>query len=280
MPTSSYDAFERWLDSVLYDTNITCNIKTNTMTVKKPVSPFEVQSVLSNRKKNAFTVVWADGTHTTIHCQPGDEWDDEKALAMCFAKKALGNKGNFNDKFNDALDSKMKVIPAESVSEKKCACDGTCTECKCKEESFADAVEKLQSTCAKTKDLKNAFGLNKQTADELSKAATETSNPLKEMIDALTGETTPKDNETKKDAEKTYYIYLWPIYSGTPTKIYTAKSIDEVREFIKQDAIKKRLGYYFRTWNTNNNDGMFIDFGSHTYYYHIPGLTNSEYIGN
>ena len=100
---------------------------------EKPVNPFAIRSVLSNRRKNAFTVVWEDGTTTVVHCQEGDEWDDEKALAMCFTKKALGNKGNFNDKFNDALNNKMKVIPEEKKTipaREVCDCDGTCAECK------------------------------------------------------------------------------------------------------------------------------------------------------
>lgn len=78
---------------------------------KPTVYPFEIKAVQSNRAKNVFTVAWKDGTVTSVHCQPGDDWDDEKALAMCFTKKALGNKGNFNDKFNDAL-AHMKTIPA------------------------------------------------------------------------------------------------------------------------------------------------------------------------
>ena len=132
MPTRDYDAFEKWVDSVLFGTTYTR--EGNTMTVKTPISPFEIRSILSNRKKNAFTVVWKDGTTTVVHCQPGDEWDDEKALAMCFTKKALGNKGNFNDKFNDALDNKMKVIPGSAgiIAEKECECDNTCEVCECK----------------------------------------------------------------------------------------------------------------------------------------------------
>ena len=111
--------------------------------------PFAIRSVLSNRKKNAFSVVWMDGTTTVVHCQSGDEWDDEKALAMCFTKKALGNKGNFNDKFNDALDNKMKTIPAEPIPEKACDCDGTCVECKCEREKVSEmtkAVEKMKQS--------------------------------------------------------------------------------------------------------------------------------------
>ena len=116
--------------------------------------PFAVRSVLSNRKKNAFSVVWMDGTTTVVHCQAGDDWDDEKALAMCFTKKALGNKGNFNNKFNDALDNKMKIIPAEPAPKKACNCDGTCTECKCKEESKSAKIYKIFLCSASTGEKK------------------------------------------------------------------------------------------------------------------------------
>ena len=238
--------------------------------------PFEVRSVLSNRKKNAFSVVWMDGTTTVVHCQTGDDWDDEKALAMCFTKKALGNKGNFNDKFNDALDNKMKVIPEEKKvipAKEVCNCDGTCTECKCKEESFADAVEKLQSTCAKTEDLKNAFGLNKQTAIELGKAATKADVSLKKMIDALTGETVGVDVKPAK----TYRIFVCSALNGEKKMhLATRHSVQEVRDFVKEYGKEAGHGWYFRTWNTDG--GMYIDYGSYTNYLLVEGMDNSEYV--
>ena len=55
-------------------------------------------------------MVWGDGTHTVIHIQEGDSWDDEKALAMCFVKKLMGNKGNFNDIFTEIMPAKLKTI--------------------------------------------------------------------------------------------------------------------------------------------------------------------------
>ena len=92
-------------------TSLTERLTVKADSAKPAVGPFEIKAVQSNRAKNVFTVAWKDGTVTSVHCQPGDDWDDEKALAMCFTKKALGNKGNFNDKFNDAL-AHMKTIPA------------------------------------------------------------------------------------------------------------------------------------------------------------------------
>lgn len=53
------------------------------------------KSIIFNRP--ATIVLWADGTKTTVKCSPKDTWDPEKGLALCFMKKALGNKGNFNN---------------------------------------------------------------------------------------------------------------------------------------------------------------------------------------
>lgn len=44
-------------------------------------------------------VLWEDGTKTTVRCQEDDAYSDEVGLALCIAKKALGNKGNFNNVF-------------------------------------------------------------------------------------------------------------------------------------------------------------------------------------
>lgn len=62
----------------------------------------------SNIKKIIFNnpatiVYWEDGTKTVVKCGDGDTWDKEKGLAMCFTKKALGNKGNFNEKIKKYL---------------------------------------------------------------------------------------------------------------------------------------------------------------------------------
>lgn len=278
MTTRNYDAFGRWLDGMFgaigatNTTNTTHNHKTETEAVKRTVSPFEIQSVLSNRKKNAFTVVWTDGTSTVVHCQPGDEWDDEKALAMCFTKKALGNKGNFNDKFNDALDNKMKVIPAEPAPEKACDCDGTCEECECKAEAekFIEEIEAL-------KKKKNAFGLSKQTADELTKAANKASNSLKEMIDALTGDVAPKTNKTEKTPLYRVFIRI----SGESHHDSDFTSIEALRERVHEIAEEYygRKPYYYRTW-MGDNGRMIMDFGHYTKFIEVEGITPSEYAKN
>ncbi len=54
----------------------------------------------------ATIVLWADGTKTVVKCQEGDVYSEEVGLALCFAKKALGNKSNYNNVFK-------KWIPEE-----------------------------------------------------------------------------------------------------------------------------------------------------------------------
>ena len=51
----------------------------------------------------ATIVIWKDGTKTVVKCQKetGDMYNKEQGLAMCIIKKCCGNKGNFNDVFNE-----------------------------------------------------------------------------------------------------------------------------------------------------------------------------------
>ena len=48
----------------------------------------------------ATIIFWADDTKTVVQCQPEDEYDPEKGLALAIAKKALGNTSR---KLNDVL---------------------------------------------------------------------------------------------------------------------------------------------------------------------------------
>lgn len=54
----------------------------------------------------ATVVLWDDGTKTVVKCQDGDSYSKETGLALCLAKKAMGNNGKFNDIFK-------KWIPEE-----------------------------------------------------------------------------------------------------------------------------------------------------------------------
>lgn len=72
------------------------------MKASKPVyvanNPFEIKKVYFNDP--VTVVLWTDGTKTIVRCQEGDVYSKETGLALCFAKKALGNKGGFNDVFH------------------------------------------------------------------------------------------------------------------------------------------------------------------------------------
>ena len=57
----------------------------------------EIEKVVFNNP--ATIVLWKDGTKTVVKCQAGDEYSKETGLAMCIAKKCLGNEGNFNNVF-------------------------------------------------------------------------------------------------------------------------------------------------------------------------------------
>lgn len=54
----------------------------------------------------ATIVLWADGSKTVVKCGEGDTYSKELGLAMCIAKKALGNKGNYNKVFKKWLKEK------------------------------------------------------------------------------------------------------------------------------------------------------------------------------
>ena len=65
---------------------------------------FEIKNVIFNDP--ATIVLWKDGTKTVVKCQEGDFYSEEMGLALCIAKKAMGNNGNFNNVFR-------KWIPEE-----------------------------------------------------------------------------------------------------------------------------------------------------------------------
>ena len=57
--------------------------------------------------KDPVTVVlWEDGSKTIVRRDESDTYDAEKALAMAFAKKALGNKGNYYNVFKKWIPDK------------------------------------------------------------------------------------------------------------------------------------------------------------------------------
>lgn len=61
----------------------------------------DIKNVIFNDP--ATIVFWSDGTKTVVKVHDGDEYDEEKGLAMAISKKALGNKGNYCNVFKKWL---------------------------------------------------------------------------------------------------------------------------------------------------------------------------------
>ena len=61
----------------------------------------EIEKVIFNDP--ATVVLWNDGTKTVVKCQEGDNFDPEKGLAMCIAKKTVGLK-KFYKAYNKSVD--------------------------------------------------------------------------------------------------------------------------------------------------------------------------------
>ena len=75
----------------------------------------EIKKIIFNNP--ATIVYWEDGTKTIVKCGSGDTWDKEKGLAMCFVKKLLGNKGNFNEKIKKYVKEDVYVKPEPKKTE-------------------------------------------------------------------------------------------------------------------------------------------------------------------
>lgn len=68
------------------------------------VDKFEIANVIFNDP--ATIVVWKDGTKTVVKCQEGDTFDAWKGLATAIAKRALGDKSNYNEIFKKWISDK------------------------------------------------------------------------------------------------------------------------------------------------------------------------------
>ena len=80
---------------------------------KKKMHAYYTRTYIPSIKKVIFNnpatiVIWNDGTKTTVKCSERDEYSEEVGLAMCVSKKALGNKGNFNEVFKKHIPGYIK----------------------------------------------------------------------------------------------------------------------------------------------------------------------------
>ena len=103
----------------------------------------------------ATTILWKDGTKTTVKCSSEDVWDDDVGIGMCYLKKMLGNKGNFNNIFREA----MKV--AEVQTKKEELTSPTVTE---GESYYSSALDSMKRNIDEINDFM------KDAADALDKA--------------------------------------------------------------------------------------------------------------
>lgn len=65
----------------------------------------------------ATIVIWSDDSKTVVKCQSNDTYSKELGLAMCIAKKYLGNTGNYNEVFKKWI-PKSDDIPVEDMRRK------------------------------------------------------------------------------------------------------------------------------------------------------------------
>lgn len=81
-----------------------------------PVEKSPIKNVIFNDP--ATVVIWDDGSKTVVKCQPGDTYSKETGLALCIAKKYLGNKGNFNEVFKKWIPEEVEPVEeTEPVAE-------------------------------------------------------------------------------------------------------------------------------------------------------------------
>jgi len=62
-----------------------------------PRKKIGIKKVIFNKEKRATVVVWNSGDRTKVVCAEDDEWDEEKALALCVLKHICGDKSYYND---------------------------------------------------------------------------------------------------------------------------------------------------------------------------------------
>ena len=87
-----------------YDTPLSCGI---TYTMHDCETTWKMLNDMGNMVKKvifndpATIVIWGDGSKTVVKRQNGEKFDKEKGLALCYMKKMLGNKSNFNNVFKE-----------------------------------------------------------------------------------------------------------------------------------------------------------------------------------
>lgn len=76
---------------------------TNAVLIQAPRRPTANVKIIINEKKKTTVAIWGDGSKTVVKCQPGDEFDAEKGIAMCFVKRTFNNRGCYNDWMREVI---------------------------------------------------------------------------------------------------------------------------------------------------------------------------------
>ena len=239
---------------------------------------FGIRTILANHKKNAFTVVWEDGESTVIHLQEGDEWDDEKALAMCFVKKLFGNKGSFNYIFTETLPSKLKVIPKDEPKNIELGSgtfiptngDTVFGTIGCGVSTVTDRIDEVEK---KVDNVEKTIDDLKVSIKKAGVSAETASDNFSKLVSTLAG-TSGSTPDPTEDVTK-YKVYLYNIFSDGKTLLAEGKKLVELPKFVFAEQKKRAYSGYVRYWS--DKTGLYIDYGSHSYYFYIPGLTMEEY---
>ena len=97
-------------------TGTSTNTKAYVCTSSVSVTPLpEVKEVIFSPP--ATIVYWKDGSRTVVKCSDDDYFDEETGFVLCFMKKILGNKGNFNTYIRKNIKNAKRYYHVEPLFE-------------------------------------------------------------------------------------------------------------------------------------------------------------------
>lgn len=62
-----------------------------------------IKEVFINKTKKSVTILWNDNVRTTVKCQDGDIFDEEKGIMACYMKRTFENRGYYNEIIKKAI---------------------------------------------------------------------------------------------------------------------------------------------------------------------------------
>ena len=94
------------------NTNYSGNVRTITsarLVQAPPRKNSGIKKVYINKMKKTTTILWTDNTSTTVACQEGDTFDEEKGILACYMKKVFENRGYYNEIIKDAIKNAERI---------------------------------------------------------------------------------------------------------------------------------------------------------------------------